>query len=124
MKASVLAFLSVGALAAGMHYVVAIISHALGLSPAIANWLGFACAFPVSYIGHRHWSFRGTQSSHHQAFPKFLTVALLGFFGNQALLWCGLHWTAWPFWLVLALVMVLVAASTYVLSRFWAFRHG
>ncbi len=124
MRSSVLGFLSVGALAAGVHYVVALLAHASGLGPANANWCGFLAAFPVSYIGHRAWTFRGTQSRHQHAFPKFLAVALLGFFGNQGLLWCGLNYTPLPFWLVLAMVMVMVAASTYVLSRFWAFRHG
>lgn len=123
MRASVLGFVSVGALAAAVHYVVALLTHAWGLPPAQANWLGFLCAFPVSYLGHRHWSFRGSQASHLSAFFKFLTVALLGFFGNQALLWLGLHYTPLPFWCVLGVVMVMVAACTWLLSRFWAFQH-
>ena len=124
MNASVFGFISVGALAAGVHYVVALLAHGLGYTPACANWLGFACAFPVSYLGHRYWSFSGSNATHAQALPKFLAVALLGFFGNQFLLWLGMYITALPFWLVLGLVMVLVAASTFVLSRWWAFRHG
>ena len=113
MKASVLGFVSVGALAAAVHYVAALLAHAYGLQPAGANWIGFLCAFPVSYLGHRHWSFRGTQASHVAAFFKFLAVALLGFLGNQVLLW-----------LALGIVMVIVAVSTWLLSRFWAFNHA
>lgn len=124
MKSSVLGFVSVGALAAAVHYVVALLAHGLGCSPVNANWLGFACAFPVSYVGHRGWSFQGTQASHGQALPRFLMVALLGLAGNQVLLWLGMHYTPLPFWLVLAVVMLLVAASTFVLSRYWAFRHA
>lgn len=124
MQASLFGFLSVGVLAAAVHYVVAVCAHSLGLLPANANWAGFICAFPVSYIGHRLWSFRGTQASHGQAFPKFLLVALLGFFGNQCLLWLGLHYSHAPFWLILGLVMGVVAVTTYVLSKCWAFRHG
>lgn len=124
MKSSLLAFIGVGALAAAVHYAVAVSVHHWGLSPAYANWVGFFCAFPVSYVGHRGWSFRGTQASHQHAFPKFLAVALFGFFGNQGLLWAGLQFTRLPFWLLLALVMVIVAASTFVLSRWWAFSHA
>ena len=124
MQSSLFGFLSVGALAALVHYVVALLAHTLGISPANANWAGFLCAFPVSYLGHRHWSFRGTQARHISAFPKFLAVALLGFFANQALLWLGITYTHLPFWLVLGAVMVIVAASTYNLSRFWAFSHA
>lgn len=124
MKASVLAFIGVGAVAAMVHYVAAVGVHALGLPPAWSNTVGFLLAFPVSYGGHRQWSFRHSEASHRQALIKFFVVALLGFFGNQALLWAGLHLTTWPFWFVLGSVMVLVAMSTYGLSRFWAFKHG
>ena len=124
MKASVLGFVSVGALAAAVHYVAALLAHAYGLQPAGANWIGFLCAFPVSYLGHRHWSFRGTQASHVAAFFKFLAVALLGFLGNQVLLWLALTYTLLPFWLALGIVMVIVAVSTWLLSRFWAFNHA
>ncbi|HSI45952.1 MAG TPA: GtrA family protein [Methylophilus sp.] len=124
MRASVLGFVSVGAVAAAVHYVVALLAHALGLSPSDANWLGFLAAFPVSYIGHRRWSFRGTQAGHQQAFPKFLAVALLGFMGNQALVWLALTYTPLPFWFVLGVVMVIIAVSTWLLSRFWAFKHA
>jgi putative flippase GtrA len=113
MRASVLGFVSVGAVAAVVHYVVALLAHAFGWLPSNANWLGFFAAFPVSYIGHRSWSFRGSQARHQQAFPKFLAVALTGFLGNQALVW-----------FVLGVVMVMVAVSTWLLSRFWAFKHG
>lgn len=123
MRASVLGFISVGALAAGVHYIVALLSHTWGYPAATANWMGFLCAFPVSYLGHRHWSFRGTQASHAAAFIKFLAVALFGFLGNQVLLWLGLTYTPLPFWFVLGVVMVIVAISTWLLSRFWAFQH-
>lgn len=124
MQSSVAGFVSIGALAAGVHYVVALLAHAWGWSPGNANWLGFLCAFPISYLGHRAWSFRGTQARHRQAFPRFFAVALFGFIGNQALLLLALTYTIFPFWLVLGVVMVVIALSTWLLSRFWAFHHG
>ena len=124
MRASVLGFVSVGAVAAAVHYVVALLAHAFGWQPANANWLGFFAAFPVSYIGHRWWSFRGSQVRHQQAFPKFLAVALIGFLGNQALVWLLLAYTPLPFWFVLGVVIVIIAVSTWLLSRFWAFQQG
>jgi len=38
-------------------------------------------------------------------------------------LWLALTYTALPFWFVLGVVMVLIAVSTWLLSRFWAFEH-
>lgn len=124
MRASVLGFVSVGALAACVHYVIALLTHRWGLQPAEANWIGFLCAFPVSYLGHRHWSFRGTQASHFTAFFKFLAVALIGFLGNQLLLKLTLTLTSLPFWFSLGVVMVIIAMITWLLSRFWAFHHA
>jgi putative flippase GtrA len=119
-------FISVGALAALVHYLVALVAFYLdrGFGAVTSNWIGFLFAFPVSYIGHRYWTFKTTQASHTSAFFKFFVVALLGFLGNQGLLWLFLHYTTWPFWFSLALVMVLVAISTYVLSKSWVFTHG
>jgi putative flippase GtrA len=116
-------FTLIGALAAAVHYVVAVSLEAgLGVAPAWANPCGFLLAFPVSYIGHRQFSFAAQKASHQQAFPRFLLVACGGFLSNQFLLLSALRLFALPFWLTLAIVMVVVAVTTYMLSRFWAFK--
>jgi len=118
-------FTIIGILAAITHYVVAVgLESLFTLKPSLANIIGFMLAFPVSYFGHLKFTFASTKASHQQALPKFLLIALLGFVGNQSLLLLLLANTAWPFWLVLGLVMVLVAVSTYCLSRFWAFKSS
>ncbi len=123
MIATIIPFVSVGALAALVHYLVALLAYYFdhGLSASLSNWLGFLCAFPVSYIGHRYWTFKTTQASHISAFIKFFLVALLAFLGNQFLLWALLQYTVLPFWISLAIVMVIVALSTYFLSKGWVF---
>ncbi len=116
-------FVIIGGLAAAVHYVVAVVLEVGAIaSPAWANVLGFLCAFPVSYIGHRKFSFSTQKTLHQQAFPKFLMVAMGGFMANQILLLTLMKISVLPFWLVLALVMVVVAVSTYLLSRYWAFK--
>jgi hypothetical protein len=47
---------------------------------------------------------------------------VLGFLANQTLVLNAIEYTKLPFWLLLGVVMVLVAASTYLLSKFWAFK--
>ncbi|MGV3581230.1 MAG: GtrA family protein [Methylophilus sp.] len=116
-------FAVIGALAAGVHYVVAVSLEFTGVLTAIyANTAGFFFAFPVSYFGHRKLSFSGQRSSHQHAFPRFFIVALTGFLANQLLVINAIYFTRIPFWLVLGIVMVLVAVSTYFLSRYWAFQ--
>ena len=122
-RSSISWFAVIGAAAAAVHYFVAVgIEFTQLMSPAKANILGFLLAFPVSYLGHRKLSFAGHTATHQQAFPKFFAVALTGFLVNQLMVLNTLSFTALPFWLVLAVVMVLVAISTYLLSRYLAFK--
>lgn len=117
-------FTLVGAAAAGVHYLAAVLMEGvLGIAPASANLLAFILAVPVSYIGHQNLSFAGNGSSHKQALPRFLLIACTGFAANQIMLLSLLHFTPLPFWLALGLVMGIVAVSTYLLSRHWAFKH-
>lgn len=120
--ASVFWFGVVGALAALTHYVMAVVLEHQGASAHVANVSGFLSAFPVSYFGHRFFSFASQNASHGQALPKFFLVAVSGFVANHLMLLALLKFTPLPFWLALALVMVVVAVSTYLLSRFWAFK--
>jgi len=123
LKHSAYWFTLIGAIAALVHYIVAVALEASALlAPYNANIIGFLCAFPVSYFGHRTFSFSAQKNSHSQAFPRFLMVAVGGFLANQLLVVSALNITHLPFWLVLAVVMVLVAVSTFILSRYWAFK--
>jgi putative flippase GtrA len=115
-------FVLVGGVAAGVHYGVALgLNGLLGVPPGWANPLAFASAFPVSYVGHRYFSFPDARQPHRLALPRFAAVAVSSFLGNQALLLALLHQLAWPFWLALGTTLVTVAVATYALSRYWAF---
>lgn len=117
-------FTIVGAAAALVHYVSALILEGwLALSPGLANFLAFLLAFPVSYFGHRALSFANNGNTHGYALPRFLLVACTGFACNQIILLTLLRISNMPFWLVLAIVMIIVALATYLLSRYWAFRQ-
>lgn len=116
-------FTIVGIVAAVVHYVCAVsLEVGTSITPAYANIAGFLVAFPVSYLGHRRFSFSHQDSIHRQALPRFFAVAGLGFTANQLLVICALRFTPMPFWLALAIVMIVIALSTFILSRYWAFK--
>jgi putative flippase GtrA len=116
-------FFAVGTAAAATHYVIGLAAYSLlGQSPGMANLIGFAAGFPVSYSGHRWWTFDSTRAPHAEAVPRFLLVAVSSFAANQALLLLAMRWLPLPFWLVLGAVLLLVAGATYILSCYWAFR--
>ncbi|MEJ6004235.1 GtrA family protein [Paucibacter sp. AS339] len=90
--------------------------------PALAaNVLGFLLAFCVSFLGHHRLTFAAQQSSAKQALPRFAAVALLGFISNESL-YALLLKAGMEYRLALFLVLLAVAAMTWLLSRFWAFR--
>jgi len=116
-------FFAVGTAAAAVHYVVGLAAYSLfGLGPGVANLIGFACGFPVSYSGHRWWTFDTTSEPHSVALPRFLLLQATSFAGNQILLLLAVRWLPLPFWFILGAVLLLVAAVTYIVSQYWVFR--
>ncbi|WP_229418666.1 GtrA family protein [Pseudoduganella flava] len=94
--------------------------------PAVlhANVLGFLCAFPVSYLGHRHATFAATGVPHHLAMRRFFATAVLGFLVNEGLLALLVTATRLDYRAALVIVLGTVAALTFVLARCWAFAAG
>ena len=110
----------VGASAAGVHTLVfAWLQHAMW--PELANALGFGVAFGVSFYGHRYFSFSDTTTAVHQSLWRFLATALLGFVANEVSFIAMTRGLEWPSLPALWLAMVIAAAQTFVLGRFWAF---
>lgn len=118
-------FTVIGIVAAAVHYVIAVgLEWSQWVLASEANIIGFLAAFPVSYFGHKIFSFSHQNAEHKQAFPRFFAVALTGFIANQTLVISALKFTPLPFWLVLGVVMVIIAVSTYLLSHHWAFKSN
>jgi len=116
-------FFAVGTAAAATHYLVGLAAYSwFGQSPGIANLIGYACGFPVSYSGHRWWTFDSTREPHVVALPRFVLLQLSSFTANQVLLLLAVRWLPLPFWFLLGAVLVVVALGTYILSHRWVFR--
>jgi len=111
----------VGVTAMAVHWLVVTALVPLGLLPLIANAIGFGVAFNVSYWGHRNWTF-GSDAAHRTTFWRFAAVSSTSFVLNECLYWLLLTYTRLGYQLALAIVLIAVAALTFVLSRYWAFR--
>lgn len=114
----------------GLVGIVALIAHwclvallvPLGLTPLLANPIAFLAAFQISYYGHRRLTFAAQALPHRQTLPRFFLVALVGFILNQALYALLLLLTPLDYRLALFVVLVLVAAITFISSQRWAFK--
>lgn len=130
MIAQLARFGVVGIAAMAVHWLVVAALVPLGAAPLVANIVAFAVAFNVSYTGHRHWTFArpadaapGTAAAPQATpFKRFLGVALLSFVLNETLYYALLR-QGIEYRLALFVVLVAVAVLTFVLSRYWAFRH-
>jgi putative flippase GtrA len=127
MIAQLARFGVVGVAAMAVHWLIVAGIVPLGMAPLIANVIGFAVAFNVSYFGHRNWTFSASDgpaaAGHAITFTRFLSVAGASFILNELMYSLLLRYTALDYRAALLLVLIAVAALTFVLSRYWAFRQ-
>ncbi len=125
MIGQVVRFGLVGAAAAATHFVVAVACvRGLAMDPQAANVIGFLIAFSVSFLGQWRWTFGANAAPLARALPSFFLVSIAAFAVNALAYRLLLTHTRLRYDVALAIVLIGVAAMTFVLSRFWAFRRS
>jgi putative flippase GtrA len=115
-------FIAVGTAAAAVHWLVVTAAvGGLGWHPLAANVIGWLVALQLSFLGHHRLTFRGHGAPWWRSAPRFAAISGLGFLINEAAYAAMLRWSGQPYQLALAIVLVAVAALTYLLSSRWAF---
>ena len=116
-------FIAVGCIAAAVHWltVVSLVETA-AWNPLVANLGGWLVALGVSFTGHHRLSFRGHGTPMGRSSRRFALVSAAGFAVNEALYAATLNWSGLGYQLLLAIVLILVAGMTWLLSRHWVFR--
>lgn len=115
-------FVAVGASAALVHWLVVVMLVSGGyLTPLTANIIGWLVAFGVSFTGHYQLTFRHQRSGVKDNIWRFFLLSAIGFAINETSYALLLKQTRLPYELLLALILIGVAAFTFVASRFWAF---
>ncbi len=122
MKRELFWFGAVGLSAMAVHLAsVALVLVPLGLSPLVANVIAFLIAFQVSHAGHRRFTFSHHDAPASQSRWRFFAVASASFIVNELMYAALLRFTSLDYRVALFIVLVLVAALTFVSSRTWAF---
>ncbi|HUH86599.1 MAG TPA: GtrA family protein [Pusillimonas sp.] len=117
-------FVATGCAAALTHWLVVVLCvQQLGLAPLLANFVGWLVAFGVSFLGHYHLTFRAQRGPWARAAGRFFLVSALGFAVNELAYAYFLHTTAVRYDVLLAMILIGMAVLTFILGRFWAFRH-
>jgi putative flippase GtrA len=116
-------FIVVGCAAAATHWLVAVACVAgLEVVPSLANLIGWSVAVFVSFSGHYFLTFRQQKKSLLPAIGRFLVISASGFAINEIAFVTLLKLTDIPYYLLLAIILLAIAALTFVFSRYWAFR--
>lgn len=117
-------FLLVGGAAALMHMGVFVwLNQTTHLWPELSNAVGFGVAFVVSFVGHRWLSFADAGTGLLQSLWRFGATALAGFACNEGVFVMLHRVFGWPGLPALVAALLVAAAQTFLLGRFWAFRR-
>ncbi len=118
-------FVAVGCAASATHWLTTVVSiAAFDVLPYLANFVGWSVALLVSFSGHYFLTFRYQSKSLRAAIRRFFAVSLGGFVINELAFVYLLDSSGIPYYWLLAIILVAVAALTFVLSRYWAFQHN
>ena len=115
-------FILVGSTAALVHFLtVILLVEKMHFVPLVANVGGWLCAFTVSYGGHFLLTFADHNAPMLQSASRFFLLSAVGFAINESAYAILLHASQLPYYFLLAIILLCVAALTYLLSRRWAF---
>ena len=115
------AFTAVGTTAAGLNLGVVAGTVPLGVSPLVANVVGFLLAFALSFIGHARWSFPATGRPVGLALRRFALLSVAGFALNEVCYAVALTWTELDYRLALFVVIASLGVVKLLASKHWAF---
>ncbi len=117
-------FIVVGVAATLCNAAVAIAAQRLlGVAPLTASLIGYLSAVGISYLGNSLLTFR-RPVMHGPQFAKFVVISLVGFAINQTIVFLATSRLHWPLVVAEIPVVLIVPPSTFLMSKFWAFREG
>jgi putative flippase GtrA len=117
-------FTAVGTTATAINLGVVAVAVPLGLSPLVANVVGFVISFVWSFFGHARWTFPAEGRDVGIALQRFAVVSVLGFGLTEAAYAGALQWTSVDYRLLLFLIIVALAGGKLLASKHWAFARA
>lgn len=114
-------FASVGLCATIVHVaIVFLLVEWMGFDPVLASFPAFFTAVLVAFFLNRNWTFARPQSRNGQ-FRRYLMVALGGMLLNVVIMYVTVHIAHSPYFVGIALVLIIVPVTSFLLQRNWTF---
>ena len=120
MKRQLTRWLIVGTAVYAALYLVYLGLTASVFGPRTAMTAVYVAGVLLGFIGHRHWSFEH-QGRLDSALVRYLGAYLLGYVLNLAGLQFGIEVLVWPHQLVQGVMVVVVAASMFMMQKYFVF---
>ena len=119
--AKLIRFSFVGA-ASGITYAVAValLVSGLGVTPTTSSVLGYLIALPVSFLGHRTYTFR-SRATIVPEFIRFTSVHLVNMFVSLAGMAWAVDFLGLSYWVGILAAITLVPIATYITTDLWVF---
>ncbi|HWU68705.1 MAG TPA: GtrA family protein [Stenotrophobium sp.] len=122
LRGQVLRFGTVGLSATAIHAgVYTLLTARWHIDALPATAAAFCCAFGISFLGHRYWTFAHNGSAFSASLLKFLCTSLLGLCSNAYIAWQLVDRMHLPASSALIGVVFLTPLLVFVLARFWVF---
>jgi putative flippase GtrA len=96
------------------------VSYGTTASPVIANMVAFGLSLTVSYLGHKHVTFRAV-GRHAVYLPRFFAITAVLVLATSLLSVVGTTWLHLPPYMVAVLVSVSYPVGSFFLNKFWVF---
>jgi len=110
----------VGLASNAVGYLLYLLLTHFGMGYKSAMSLLYAVGVVQTFYFNRSWSF-GHQGRVHGALARYVIAYALGYLLNLGLLWFAVDRLHLPHQIVQAIAIVLVAASLFLMHRYWVF---
>ena len=115
------AFSLVGSAATTLNMIVVAVLVPRGISPLVANVLGFTASFAWGFVAHARWTFPAAHRPIAPALRRFAVLSVVGFGLNELFYAGALSWTGLDYRFALLAVITLLGLLKLVASKHWAF---
>ena len=92
--------------------------------PKLAVAILYPIGVSIGYVANRRFTFQSTKGQHLAKGARYLAVYAFGYFLNLFLIIWLVETHGFPHQIVQAVAVLLVALNSFVLLRFFVFRHG
>jgi putative flippase GtrA len=113
----------VGVLSGAIYALVtAALVSLLGVPPVAASVAGYCASVPMSFLGHRQFSFRSNGRWTSEA-ARFVATQALNIAVTAGAMAAATEWLAVPYYWGMAGAVLLVPIANFVAMNLWVFRN-